>query len=618
MRTEDGYIITKCLNGEPEAFGFLMDKYKGSVYAFAYSKLRNFHDAEDVTQEVFIKAYQKLRSLRRWDNFLAWLYSITSNMCKNWIRSRASRPDSEFVEDQNAEALMQPSLSSYRENEITEILREAMDSLPETQRQVLALHYLGGMKGKEIARFLGISPGAVWERLSRARVQLREEMLGMISTTFEAQRLQAGFTMRMVEIMKRIKIHPIPRTTALPWGLSLAAGIIITILSFGPYLSILNPMAITAGSPLPVEAMMLKAGEIPVDILKTSEISVIASKQGDGDNGVPKLPEPHTAIMAAHGEGDEWTKKTDMPTARGWCATSEVNGKIYAIGGLIGIDVNTTALEEYDPVTDTWVTKADMPTQRNSTAIAVVNRKIYVMGGVNAGTCALSTVEEYDPLTDTWTKKANMPAARLGFSASVVNGKIYAVGGYACGRIILSTVEEYDPVNDTWTRKTDMPTKRVHLSTSVVDGRIYAMGGGNVRQGNADYNGLSVVEEYDPVEDEWTKKTGMPTARWSLSTSVVNDRIYAIGGGDRQVPSKTVEEYDPATDTWVKRDDMPTAKGAMSTSVLDGKVYVVGGINDKRQYLSTVEEYTPGFAAEKKSVEAKGKLVTSWGGIKSD
>ena len=48
----NGYIITKCLNGEPEAFGFLMGKYKGSVYAFAYSRLRNSHNAEDDTQEV--------------------------------------------------------------------------------------------------------------------------------------------------------------------------------------------------------------------------------------------------------------------------------------------------------------------------------------------------------------------------------------------------------------------------------------------------------------------------------------------------------------------------------------------------------------------------------------
>ena len=70
MRTEDGYIIYKCLNGEPEAFTLLVDKYKASIYAFTYAKLRNFHDAEDVTQETFIKAYQNLRKLRRMDIIL--------------------------------------------------------------------------------------------------------------------------------------------------------------------------------------------------------------------------------------------------------------------------------------------------------------------------------------------------------------------------------------------------------------------------------------------------------------------------------------------------------------------------------------------------------------------
>jgi len=64
MRTEDGHIIYKCLNGDRVAYGLLVDKYKESIYALAYSKLGNFHDAEDVTQEVFIKAYQKLRTLK--------------------------------------------------------------------------------------------------------------------------------------------------------------------------------------------------------------------------------------------------------------------------------------------------------------------------------------------------------------------------------------------------------------------------------------------------------------------------------------------------------------------------------------------------------------------------
>ena len=102
MRTEDGYIINKCLDGNSAAFGFLVDKYKAAVYAFAYAELRNFHDAEDITQEAFVKAYQKLNTLRRWDNFLAWLYSITSNLCKMFIRGRSRRPDREFIEDQES------------------------------------------------------------------------------------------------------------------------------------------------------------------------------------------------------------------------------------------------------------------------------------------------------------------------------------------------------------------------------------------------------------------------------------------------------------------------------------------------------------------------------------
>jgi len=55
MRTEDGYLIQQCLDGDHTAFGFLVDKYKKSVYASAFSRICNFHDAQDITQEVFIK-----------------------------------------------------------------------------------------------------------------------------------------------------------------------------------------------------------------------------------------------------------------------------------------------------------------------------------------------------------------------------------------------------------------------------------------------------------------------------------------------------------------------------------------------------------------------------------
>ncbi|MEK7399936.1 MAG: RNA polymerase sigma factor, partial [Candidatus Poribacteria bacterium] len=89
MRTEDGEIIYKCLNEDSTAFGLLVDKYKGSIFAIAFSKLRNFHDAEDVTQDVFLKAYKNLRKLKRWDNFLAWLCSIAYNLCRDRIKSQS-------------------------------------------------------------------------------------------------------------------------------------------------------------------------------------------------------------------------------------------------------------------------------------------------------------------------------------------------------------------------------------------------------------------------------------------------------------------------------------------------------------------------------------------------
>jgi len=199
MHTEDGRIISKCLNGEPEAFGILIDKYKAGIYAYVYAKLRNFHDAQDVTQKVFIEAFRGLRKLKRWDSFAFWLNSIAFRCCKNWTRSQLQRVDREFIDDQDPKILEKPSIDSYHDSEIDESLREALDSLPETYREVLTLYYFVGMDSVEIAKALGISPTAIRQRLSRAREQLKEEMIAMMTETFKKHKLQASFTFRIVE-----------------------------------------------------------------------------------------------------------------------------------------------------------------------------------------------------------------------------------------------------------------------------------------------------------------------------------------------------------------------------------------------------------------------------------
>jgi N-acetylneuraminic acid mutarotase len=144
---------------------------------------------------------------------------------------------------------------------------------------------------------------------------------------------------------------------------------------------------------------------------------------------------------------------------------------------------------------------------------------------------------------------------------------------------------------ESWTTRTDMPTPRWGLSASVVDGKIYAIGGGQGMVGKY----MSCVEEYDPATDTWTKRADMPTGRAFFSTSAVNGKIYAIGGapGDNSETS-TVEEYDPSTDTWTRKADMPTARIFLSISVVNGKIYAIGGWREPDNLpVSAVEEYDP-------------------------
>ena len=267
MYTEDGHIIGKCLNGELAAFGLLVDKYKSSVYALAYTKLRNFHDAEDITQEVFLKAYQKLSTLKRWDNFLAWLFSITVNSCKDFLKSSARRPDQDYIEDQSTTLWNAPSIDVYRSESAAASIREAIDELPEIYRQTLTLYYLGGLNSTEIARFLGTSANTVNQRLMRARTKLKKEMIAMMDTTFGEKKLHPSFTFRIVEAIKSTKMQPVSTKPLLPFIGSAAAGIMLTVMLFSQFFVPIAPIGDLTGSPLPSETQIVALGEIPVELI---------------------------------------------------------------------------------------------------------------------------------------------------------------------------------------------------------------------------------------------------------------------------------------------------------------------------------------------------------------
>jgi N-acetylneuraminic acid mutarotase len=128
-----------------------------------------------------------------------------------------------------------------------------------------------------------------------------------------------------------------------------------------------------------------------------------------------------------------------------------------------------------------------------------------------------------------------------------------------------------------------------NFTTAVVDGIIYAIGG---KDGNN--NRLNSVEAYDPVANTWTQKDNIPTARYGLTCSVVNGKIFVMGGnsGDSTPCSDRVEEYNPATNTWTSKAVMIAGRNYLSSAAVNNKIYAIGGNNDAG-VCCTVEEYTP-------------------------
>ncbi len=282
MHTDDGHIVHQCLTGNTGAFALLVEKYKARLFALVYAKVGQFEDAEDITQDVFLNAYRKLSTLRRWDNFYAWLYSIASNRCKEFHRAGNRRVDTAFLADQSEN--YQADMDAHTEKLRNEQIHEVLASLPEIHRQVLVLRYMAGMRSKEIAQALRVSPNTINQRLMRARTQLKavlnEEMITMIPTALAERKLQPGFTACIIDLVKGTQIQTAPHKTALPLGLSAAGGVIILLLSLSVPKSPLYPLGEWLGGPLPLKTQVLENGVIAIDA-EATEVAILGGQHQD-------------------------------------------------------------------------------------------------------------------------------------------------------------------------------------------------------------------------------------------------------------------------------------------------------------------------------------------------
>ena len=179
-------LIRRILAGERHLFHDLIRPCERSIYFLIYSLLRNQSEAEDAAQETAIKAYVNLGSYRGDSQFRTWVLSIARNEGLGRLRKLASRrEDSLDAETDEQTGDYTPAvLTSWREvpaealerKELGEILRRAVDGLPEIYRNVVLLRDIEEMDGRETAAALGITEGAVKVRLHRGRALLQRAL----------------------------------------------------------------------------------------------------------------------------------------------------------------------------------------------------------------------------------------------------------------------------------------------------------------------------------------------------------------------------------------------------------------------------------------------------------
>ena len=262
MKHDDAELIQRVLDGDDTAFSALVKKHQKPVHALAWRKTGDFHVAEEITQDTFLKAYQNLSTLKEPQKFASWLYVIAANYCKMWRRKR--RLSTQSLEDTDNAELEKTAYSGYviAENEQAavetqrEVVKKLLAKLQESDRTIITLYYLGEMTYEEISEFLGVSVASIKNRLYRARRRLKKEE-PMIREALENFQITPNLTENIMREISRLKqAVPSGGKPLVPWAIGVSAvAIVLLMLGFSnQHLSrFQKPYSFNAASEMKVE-----------------------------------------------------------------------------------------------------------------------------------------------------------------------------------------------------------------------------------------------------------------------------------------------------------------------------------------------------------------------------
>jgi len=171
VREDDRQAIAACQQGEREAFDRLVERYQRDVYRLCYRYVNNHQDANDMAQDVFLKAYRAIGRFRGDSSFSTWLYRIAVNTCLNFRAARRLPQDE--LSDQIADGGASAAERLHQAQRSAEV-RRAVSRLPEKQRATLILKIYQDLTHEEVAGILGSSVGTVKANLFHALANLKK------------------------------------------------------------------------------------------------------------------------------------------------------------------------------------------------------------------------------------------------------------------------------------------------------------------------------------------------------------------------------------------------------------------------------------------------------------
>ncbi len=292
MNTTDIDLIHRVLDGDDTAFTELVKKYQKPVHALVWRKIGDFHVAEEITQDTFLKAYQGLAQMKKPQSFASWLYVIAANNCSTWLRKK--RLWTQSLEETSDLQIEKATYSGYviEESERTagetqrEVVKKLLSKLQESERTVITLHYFGEMSSAEIGAFLGVSANTIRSRLRRAQQRLKKEEQ-MIREALDHFQVAPNLTESIMREVSRMKpTSPSGSKPLVPWAIATST-LVVMFLMLGvgnQYLArFQKPYSLDASSERTVELI-----EAPVVLNLESKPDVrnqLGNIDADGENG---------------------------------------------------------------------------------------------------------------------------------------------------------------------------------------------------------------------------------------------------------------------------------------------------------------------------------------------